>query len=114
MGGESTSSGARFRGCVNPFWSLDAIASSSWRPVGLYQNEMNQWRGGQQQQLPPRVPFPLWELRFGGDAGDGGCPEGGRDGGGCWHILCCVPYLVPFGLSISQTGLIVCFRAHII
>lgn len=74
--------------CVNPFWSLDAIVFIM-AASGFYQNEMNQWRDGQQHQLPPRVPPPPWELRPGGMPGGWGVQGGGgRRGVLAYPVLC--------------------------
>ena len=97
---------------MNPFWSLDAIAFIM-AASGLLPKRDEPMEGRPAAATPPKsAPTPLGVTVRGGCRGVGGS-RGEGDGGGCWHILCCAPYLVPFGLFISLTGLIVRFRAHI-
>ena len=57
-------------------------------------NGMNRWMVGQKQQLPPRVPFPPLGVMVRDGCRGWGASRGERDGGGCWHDLCFMPYPV--------------------
>jgi len=86
----------------------------SWRPASYATMRRSKGGTARSNNSPQECPYPLWELLAGGDAGVGGCPEGGRDGGGCWHSLCRAPYCCSFGFSIIITDRPDCARqAHI-
>lgn len=103
-GGSKLKSGARFaQGMPEPIVAAARNCFLSWRAASFATMRRSKGGTARSNNSPQECPSPLWELLVGGDAGDGGIPKGGRDGGGCWHTLCCAPYCCSFRFSIIIT-----------
>lgn len=100
------------RVCLNPFWSLDAIAFIM-AASGFYQNEMKLLEGRPAALTPPKSAFfPLGVTVRGGCRDDGG--PGGRRAAGGGGIPCAVRPTAACDLSSSLlTGWILRFWAQI-
>ena len=101
----------KHRVCLNPFWSLPAIA-----PImagsGFYQNEMKLLEGRPAAPTPPKSAFFLLGVTVRGGCRDDGGPGGRRAAGGGGIACAVLPTAACDLLSSLLTGLTVRFWAH--